>query len=119
MTERILKIACAVLLMAALLIIPIRKSSAVSYVDCLTDYPLLNFTVVLDAGHGGEDGGAIGVRTLVREKTVNLAITKKLAGMLAGLGADVVLTRQDDKALCRGKTGCPVLFLSAQNRQYP
>ena len=103
MAEKVLKITCAVLLTAALLILPIRKAAAVKYADCLSDIPLLNFTIVLDAGHGGEDGGAIGVKTLVREKTVNLAITKKLAGMLQSVGADVVLTRVDDEALCKGK----------------
>ena len=32
------------------------------------------FTVVLDAGHGGEDGGAVSADGL-QEKTVNLAVT--------------------------------------------
>lgn len=102
-SEKVLKILCAVLLTAALLILPIRRSYAEKTAACSADYPLLNFTVVLDAGHGGEDGGAIGIKTLVREKTVNLSITKKLAGMLESVGADVVLTRSDDDALCKGK----------------
>lgn len=37
--------------------------------------------VAIDAGHGGEDPGAIGARR-VREKTVTLAIAKKLAALL-------------------------------------
>jgi len=55
-------------------------------------------TVVVDPGHGGRDPGATGVGGL-REKDVNLAISKKLAVRLEEHGFDVVLTRRDDRAL--------------------
>jgi len=58
-----------------------------------------DFVIVLDAGHGGEDGGAIGIKTLTREKDVNLSITLKLARLLESAGVTVVLTRQNEKAL--------------------
>jgi N-acetylmuramoyl-L-alanine amidase len=51
--------------------------------------------VVLDAGHGGSDPGAIGP-TGLREKDVTLSIVKHLAPMLAGHNIDVVLTRDED-----------------------
>jgi N-acetylmuramoyl-L-alanine amidase len=51
--------------------------------------------VVVDAGHGGHDTGAIG-RNGTREKDVALAIAKKLARKLEAMGLDVVLTRDDD-----------------------
>ncbi len=51
--------------------------------------------VVLDAGHGGEDAGAIGPHG-VREKDVNLAITLKAADILRQQGAAVTLARSDD-----------------------
>ena len=38
-------------------------------------------TIILDAGHGGEDGGAVGVDGIV-EKDINLAITLKLKDLL-------------------------------------
>lgn len=52
--------------------------------------------VVVDAGHGGDDDGAIGPRG-EREADVNLAIAKKLGAELeARLGIEVVYTRTDD-----------------------
>ncbi len=51
--------------------------------------------VVVDAGHGGHDTGAIGARG-TREKDVALAIALKLAAKLEALGLEVVLTRDDD-----------------------
>jgi N-acetylmuramoyl-L-alanine amidase len=52
--------------------------------------------VVIDAGHGGEDPGALGV-TGLREKEVNLDIAKRLANILSADGIEVVLTRATDK----------------------
>ncbi|MGD0152688.1 MAG: N-acetylmuramoyl-L-alanine amidase [Thermacetogeniaceae bacterium] len=51
--------------------------------------------VVLDAGHGGNDAGAIGPHG-VEEKDVNLEITAKTAEILRQQGVDVTLTRSDD-----------------------
>ncbi len=52
--------------------------------------------VVVDAGHGGHDPGAIGP-SRVREKDVTLAIAKRLAGRLKKAGFEVVMTRADDR----------------------
>ncbi len=52
--------------------------------------------VVIDAGHGGKDPGAIG-RSGLREKDVNLDIAKRLQKLLTDAGAEVVLTRSTDK----------------------
>lgn len=52
-------------------------------------------TVVLDAGHGGTDSGAIGP-TGVMEKDVTLAVTKKVESILKSSGARVVMTRTRD-----------------------
>ena len=54
--------------------------------------------VVLDAGHGGADPGAIGPNGTY-EKTINLAVTLKTAQYLKQMGADVILTRSDDLSL--------------------
>jgi len=51
--------------------------------------------VVVDAGHGGRDTGAIGARG-VREKDVALAIAKQVAARLQALGFQVVMTRKSD-----------------------
>jgi N-acetylmuramoyl-L-alanine amidase len=55
--------------------------------------------VVIDAGHGGKDPGAIGP-TGLREKDVVLRIAKKVASRLKkDLGCQVVLTRKKDRFL--------------------
>lgn len=50
--------------------------------------------VVLDAGHGGNDPGA--VRGDVQEKEITLQIIAKLKKVLESKGARIVLTRSDD-----------------------
>jgi N-acetylmuramoyl-L-alanine amidase len=52
--------------------------------------------VVVDAGHGGNDPGAIGHSGL-REKDVNLDIAKRLSNLLRSRGIDVVMTRSVDR----------------------
>ena len=52
-------------------------------------------TVILDAGHGGPDGGANGVNG-VHEKDLNLAMVLLLAELFRGEGVEVILTRSDD-----------------------
>lgn len=52
-------------------------------------------TIVVDAGHGGEDGGAVGVNGLV-EKDINLAIALALAENLKANNFQVILVRDGD-----------------------
>ena len=54
--------------------------------------------VVIDAGHGGEDGGASSAAGLV-EKNVNLAVSFALRDLLEAAGVPVVMTRTEDKLL--------------------
>jgi N-acetylmuramoyl-L-alanine amidase len=54
--------------------------------------------VVVDAGHGGHDPGAIGPGR-VREKDVTLAMARRLASRLRAEGFEVVLTRNGDRYL--------------------
>ena len=51
--------------------------------------------IVLDAGHGGLDSGAVGGNGTL-EKDVNLSIVRILRDMLELSGFDVVLTRSED-----------------------
>lgn len=60
-------------------------------------FPLLGKTIILDAGHGGKDGGAeVGS---VKEKDINLRIVIALKDILEEKGANVVLTRTNDDDL--------------------
>ena len=52
-------------------------------------------TVILDAGHGGKDGGASSASGVV-EKDVVLSVTKKVEGYLRLQGINVILTRDGD-----------------------
>ncbi len=54
--------------------------------------------IIIDAGHGGEDCGAIGV-TGVLEKDLNLAIANELGELFRKAGYAVVYTRTQDKLL--------------------
>jgi len=53
-------------------------------------------TIVVDAGHGGKDPGALGVGPLP-EKTININVAMKLARLLEQRGAHVVTTRDSDR----------------------
>ncbi len=59
-----------------------------------TDTDMGNVTIVIDAGHGGEDGGCEG-NGLV-EKDLNLDISMRLASLLREAGVNVVMTRETD-----------------------
>ena len=62
--------------------------AAVSYANV----PVRGRTVIIDAGHGGEDGGATSC-TGVPESGINLEIALRLRDMLELLGYETVLTR--------------------------
>lgn len=55
-------------------------------------------TVVLDAGHGGEDGGAVGVNG-VEEKAINLQIALYVQEALQREGYPVIMIRDTDTAM--------------------
>ena len=61
----------------------------------------LPYTVVLDAGHGGEDGGAVGHLDgeEIYEKHLNLAVAKIVRDLLVADGISVVMTREQDVLL--------------------
>jgi N-acetylmuramoyl-L-alanine amidase len=67
--------------------------------DRVSKFPLKRFTVVIDPGHGGVDGGAEGLSGTV-EKEVTLAFAKELKDKLSVSGKyDVFMTRDDDTFL--------------------
>ncbi len=56
-------------------------------------------TVVLDAGHGGVDGGVVGVQSGTKESDINLDITYILQRKFEEAGFYVVLTRKTEAGL--------------------
>jgi N-acetylmuramoyl-L-alanine amidase len=59
------------------------------------------FVIVVDAGHGGHDPGAVG--NGLKEKDINLKAAIELADSIKKLGMDVKLTRADDRYLKLGE----------------
>ena len=55
--------------------------------------------IVLDAGHGGIDGGVTGIATGVKESDLNLEITLRLKQTLDDMGFETVLTRKTEAGL--------------------
>ena len=54
--------------------------------------------ILIDAGHGGDDPGKIGINQ-AKEKDINLAIAKKLKVCLEKVGFEVVMTRDADESV--------------------
>jgi len=65
--------------------------------------PLSDQTIVIDAGHGGVDGGAESDSGLV-EKHITLEIAFRVRDYLQQAGAIVVMTRVDDRDLASPQT---------------
>lgn len=61
--------------------------------------PKKNYIVVIDAGHGGIDGGCEGISTGITEASLNLDYAKCLKEMMINFGFDVVMTRNDASGL--------------------
>ena len=54
--------------------------------------------VMIDPGHGGRDPGAIGIGGL-REKDINITVSRRVQDQLEAQGIQVVMTRSDDRAV--------------------
>ena len=53
-------------------------------------------TVVIDAGHGGIDGGVVGIQTGTKESDINLSVSRLLQELLEEAGLNVVQTRKTE-----------------------
>ncbi|MDH6232936.1 N-acetylmuramoyl-L-alanine amidase [Mesorhizobium soli] len=75
-------------------------STATPKTDRLEEnHPQKRFTVVIDPGHGGIDGGAEGLNGTI-EKSITLAFALELKAKLAEIGSyDVYMTRDKDEFL--------------------
>ena len=80
-------------------IILICSVVGVCYVVKATTSPKALYTIVIDAGHGGRDGGAVGKLTGVTESQLNLDFSLKLKDICEDYGFNVVLTRKDMNGL--------------------
>ncbi len=72
------------------------KSIVLIMLSLLIALPVSAFTVVIDAGHGGNDPGAVG--KILQEKHLNLEVAKRLQNLIATNYPDVkvIMTRSTD-----------------------
>ncbi|MBQ8604323.1 MAG: N-acetylmuramoyl-L-alanine amidase [Oscillospiraceae bacterium] len=86
--------------------------------------PLTGVTIMLDAGHGGGDSGALGIAGTegVWESHLNLAVAQASAALLKEYGADVIMTRNDGETFLEleerrslVRTVKPDLFISVHH----
>ncbi len=73
----------------------IDKNLETDSVSATTEFPI---TVVIDPGHGGEDGGAVGVGGSL-EKDINLDVSKYLRDFFSSVDISVIMTREADVML--------------------
>lgn len=64
--------------------------------------PITNRSIIIDAGHGGGDPGAIGINGSL-EKEINLNIALKLQEFIEQNGGVVLMSRTDDNSLANSK----------------
>lgn len=91
----------------SLIIISVLIATFITFVFCFSalsgkpagDASANKIKIVLDAGHGGKDGGVSGIMTGVKESELNLKVVKKVEKYLIGAGMSVVLTRSSDAGL--------------------
>jgi len=61
--------------------------------------PITNKVIVIDAGHGTPDEGAVSTKGTT-EAQINLKIALKVQNLLEQSGATVILTRSDENSIC-------------------
>ena len=84
-------------LIFAFLIYLVASKNA-NYVKTSANSDSTAVTIIVDAGHGGEDGGATADDGTL-EKDINLSVSLKLRDMLSAAGFNVVMTRETDEAI--------------------
>ena len=94
---------CLCLLAGAAAPRPARPAVPAKPVQQQTGGPLQGFTILVDAGHGGTDGGAIGRDSGILEKELNLKTAQYLRDDLEQSGAQVIMTRDTDMEYERNK----------------
>ena len=84
--------AAALLLIAAVALCLTAKNGGDSAASA---QPMTGAVIIIDPGHGGVDGGAVGVGGTV-EKRINLEISLRLREVLTRAGYTVIMTRDTD-----------------------
>lgn len=94
MKRKTIEILMTVILLMSALVIGQQGSVAVTNMKSVNQKPV----VVIDAGHGGNDPGKVGINNAL-EKDINLSIAILLKKMLEAEDIEVIMTRETDKGL--------------------
>ena len=86
----------AAILLAAAIIVSLLVPDTQPTVE--TEAAAGDYTLIIDPGHGGIDGGALSADG-TKESNINLAIALKLRALAEFYGQDNVMTRQDDSSM--------------------
>ncbi|MBO5372184.1 MAG: N-acetylmuramoyl-L-alanine amidase [Lachnospiraceae bacterium] len=84
-----------ILLLAAAIV---SRKEALVIAESKEAKPVNEKCIVIDAGHGGDDPGKIGINGSL-EKDINLVIAHKLKVLLESQDYEVIMTRSDSKGL--------------------
>lgn len=98
-TLRIRQEIVAVLIIAVIIVIIICVALRTGKAMPAFAIPDSGITIIIDPGHGGVDGGAVGYDKKTVEKHINLAISQKLREFLVVGGYNVIMTREDDRLI--------------------
>lgn len=91
-TLRFLLCLCLLAVLGATLFrLPARKAAK----EALAEMTAAKTVWIIDAGHGGEDGGAVAADG-TKESDINLALAQKLSLLLELLGEETCMTRTED-----------------------
>lgn len=107
----------AAVLSAIVLIFSLKNLIGISdlYVKSFSEQiPLGNINIIIDPGHGGEDGGA--TVDGVMEKDLNLAISRNLSCFLKLSGYNSQMTREDDILLYNAGQESRKKYYDLENR---
>lgn len=92
--KRKIELLLAILLLAGL----VAALRAVENAEKRVSGDVRETVIVIDAGHGGDDPGKVGVNDAL-EKDINLAIAKKLQKIMEEKGIKTRMTREDEGGL--------------------
>lgn len=92
------KAAFLILFCGAIVLFAMQTLQAFGIVAFHADFFAKKGTIIVDAGHGGEDGGAVGENGVL-EKDINLAIALELEKYLKQNNFDVIMVRDTDRSV--------------------
>lgn len=85
-------------ILAEISLLGVEPAAGMSSDQPASSFKLINRTIVIDPGHGGDDPGTIGYMGTL-EKDISLVLSRRLASLFEQSGAHVLMTR--------GKVGEP------------